>query len=132
MRELVRDYLEGAISRRTFVRRMTIDGFTTLAATSALDSLKPLSVVHAAETDDGTLQPVNQFNGRVGELLADQLKAAGVEFLFLGNGSGLGSLCDALVDRPTMRIIQGIHEGQVASIADGYAKASGRTAFAMW
>lgn len=131
MRELVRDYLEGSISRRTFMRRMTMAGFTTVAATSALKSLQPLSAVQAAEVDDA-MQPVNPFNGRVGELLAEQLKAAGVEFLFLGNGSGLGSLCDALVDRPEMRIIQGIHEGQVASIADGYAKASGKTAFAMF
>ncbi len=131
MRELVRDYLEGSISRRTFMRRMSVAGFSTMAATSALQSLQPLSVAHAAVVDD-TVQPLKPFSGRVGELLADQLKEAGVEFLFLGNGSGLGSLCDALVDRPQMKIIQGIHEGQCASIADGYAKASGKTAFAMF
>ena len=131
MRELVRDYLEGVISRRTFMRRMTMAGFTTVAAASALQSLKPLSAVHAQEAG-GTMQTVNPFSGRVGELLAEQLEAAGVEMLFLANGSGLGSLCDALVDRPSMRIIQATHEGQVASIADGYAKASGKTAFAMF
>jgi thiamine pyrophosphate-dependent acetolactate synthase large subunit-like protein len=131
MRELVKDYLEGTISRRTFMRRMSLAGFSAMAATSALKTLQPLSRAYAATTDDA-LHPVKPFSGRAGELLVAQLKEAGVEFLFLGNGSGLGTLCDALVDRPEMRIIQGVHEGQCASMADGYAKASGKIAFAMF
>jgi len=131
MREMVRDYLEGTISRRTFMKRMSLAGFTTVAATSALKTLQPFSKAYAATADE-VLRPVTPFTGRVGELLADQLLEAGVEFVFLGNGSGLGSLCDALVDRPQIRVIQGIMEGQCASIADGYAKASGKTAFAMF
>ena len=124
MRELVKDYLEGTISRRTFMKRMSMAGFSAMAAASALQTLQPLSQAYATTHDD-SLQPIRSFSGRAGVLLVEQLKEAGVEFLFLGNGSGLGTSCDALVDRPEMRIIQGVHEGQVASMADGYAKASG-------
>jgi len=131
MRELVRDYLEGSITRRTFMRRMSLAGFSTMAATSALQTLYPFTRAYAATTEEA-LKSVRPFSGRSGELLVAQLKEAGVKFLFLGNGSGLGSLCDALVDQPQMQVIQGIHEGQCASMADGYAKASGKFAFAMF
>ncbi|MCZ6486241.1 MAG: thiamine pyrophosphate-binding protein [Acidobacteria bacterium] len=60
------------------------------------------------------------------------MKAAGVKYLFLTNGSGLGPLCDALVDRPEMQVILGVHEGHCVSMADGYAKASGKPAFVMF
>ncbi|MCH7805440.1 MAG: hypothetical protein IH937_15335 [Acidobacteria bacterium] len=64
--------------------------------------------------------------------MAEQIKAAGVKYLFLTNGSGLGPLCDALVDRPEMQVILGVHEGHCISMADGNATASGKTAFAMF
>jgi acetolactate synthase-1/2/3 large subunit len=131
MRELVRDFLDGSISRRTFLRRMSLAGFSAMAAASVLDTLHPLSQAYAAQHHND-LKSLRPFTGRVGELLVEQLKAAGVEYLFLANGSGLGSLCDALVDHPEMRIIQSVFEGQSASMADGYAKASGKTAFAMF
>ena len=48
------------------------------------------------------------------------------------NGSGLGPVCDSLVDHPGLQLIQATHEGQLVAIADGYAKASGETAFGMF
>jgi benzoylformate decarboxylase len=110
---------------------MSLAGFSAVAATSALQSLNPLSRAYASGHDE-ELRAMRSFSGRAGDLLVEQLKAAGVEYLFLANGSGLGTLCDALVDRPEMKIIQATMEGQAASIADGYAKTSGKTAFAMF
>jgi benzoylformate decarboxylase len=52
--------------------------------------------------------------------------------MFVSNGSGLGPLCDALVTRPQIQLIQATHEGQVVAIADGYAKASGKIGFGMY
>jgi thiamine pyrophosphate-dependent acetolactate synthase large subunit-like protein len=133
MREIVRDYLDGRIPRRAFIKRMSQAGFGIAAAASALKSLEPL--VYAQETPAGASPSpglVTPFEGTGGELLAEQLRAAGIKYLFLGNGSGLGSLCDALVDRPDMQIILGVHEDHCVSMADGYAKASGKPGFVMF
>lgn len=67
--------------------------------------------------------------GTGGELLAKQLIEARAAHMFISNGSGLGPLCDPLVDRPQIQLIQATYEGQVVAIADGYAKASGKVAF---
>ena len=149
MREIVRDYLDGRIPRRTFVKRMSQAGFGAAAAASALKSLEPLAHAQggqAAQPQGGQAAPVQgspagdspagglviPFEGTGGELLAEQLRAAGIKFLFLGNGSGLGSLCDALVDRPDMQLILAVHEDHCVSMADGYAKASGKAGFVMF
>src|SRR5207248_11383872 len=84
----------------------------------------------AAPATPGTL--ITPFQGTGGELLAEQLRAAGTKYLFLGNGSGLGPLCDALVDRNDMQIILAVHEDHCVSIADGYSKASGKPGFVMF
>ena len=133
MREIVRDYLDLKIPRRGFMKRMSQAGFGVAAAASALESLEPL--VHAQGTQAGASPSpglVTPFEGTGGELLAEQLRAAGVKFLFLGNGSGVGALCDALVDRPDMQLILGVHEDLVVAMADGYAKASGKPGFVMF
>jgi len=125
MRELARQYLLGHISRREFVRLSTAAGFTLAAARSAVGALEPI-----ATTEDTVTGATATFEGTGGELLAEQLRAAGVRFIFICNSSGMGSLCDAVVDRPDLQLIQGTSEHQVVAMADGYAKATGRTAFA--
>ena len=70
--------------------------------------------------------------GTGGELLTEQLIEAGAKYLFVTNASGLGPLCDALVARPQIQLIQATQEGQVVAIADGYAKASGKIGFGMY
>lgn len=66
--------------------------------------------------------------GTGGHLLVEQLKAAGLKHLFANPGSAEGGLFDALVDAPEIKLIVGLHEGIVASMADGYAKAGGQLA----
>ena len=56
-----------------------------------------------------------------------QLKAAGVEYIFFNPSTGDHSIFDALVDEPGIHLIKGIQEGAVVAMADGYARASGRT-----
>jgi benzoylformate decarboxylase len=68
--------------------------------------------------------------GTGGELLAEQLRAIGTRFLFVCNSSGMGALCDAVVDRPDLQFIQAISENQAVGMADGFAKATGQTSFA--
>jgi thiamine pyrophosphate-dependent acetolactate synthase large subunit-like protein len=136
MREIVRDYLDQKIARRGFIKRMSQAGFGAAAAASALKSLEPLVHAQAPQAGAAAAAPapglVTPFEGNGGELLAEQLRAAGVKFLFLGNGSGVGSLCDALIDRPDMQLILAVHEDHCVAIADGYAKASGKPGFVMF
>jgi thiamine pyrophosphate-dependent acetolactate synthase large subunit-like protein len=64
-----------------------------------------------------------------GALLIQQLRAAGVEFFFHSNTSGVDTLLDALVDVTDMYVIEVPHEGQGVSVAEGYALASGKLPF---
>ena len=56
-----------------------------------------------------------------------QLKAAGVEHIFFNPSTGDYPIFDALVDEPGIQLIKGIQEGAVVAMADGYARASGKT-----
>lgn len=118
MRDLARMFLEGQVSRRDFVRLSTAAGFSLAAARSAVGALGSIS----ANT--------TTFLGTGGELVAEQLRAIGTHFIFVCNSSGMGALSDAVVDRPDLQFIQSTSEHQAVAIADGYAKASGRPAFA--
>lgn len=128
MRRHIEDYLSGGISRRSFVRRVTAAGFTLATAQSALRALEPVSQMGTpAAPGDARFIPAT---GQAGELVVKQLKEFGTKYLFVCNSSGMGPLADALVDQPDMHFIQAVSEHQTMAIADGYAKASGTTAFA--
>src|SRR5262245_61993966 len=106
---------------------MVQSGFTLAAAQSVAGALAPVFA------QDKASQPFTRtFRGTGGELLAEQLRAAGVEYLFLSNGTGVSPLCDAAVDRPDLKVILAVHEGLSVAMADGYSKASGKTAFTMF
>jgi acetolactate synthase I/II/III large subunit len=130
MRELVRSYLQNGMSRRGFVDRLVQSGFSVVAANAVVASLAP---AFAQDNAKGEAKSYTRtFKGTGGELLAEQLRDAGVEYLFLGNGTGVSPLCDALVDRPDMKIVLAVHEALCVAMADGYARASGKTAFSMF
>ena len=131
MRELVRSYLENGLNRRGFVERMAKSGFSALAANSVLASLAPAFAQDSSHQEESKSY-TRTFRGTGGELLAEQLKDAGVEYLFLGNGTGVSPLCDAVVDRPDMKIVLAVHEALCVAMADGYSRASGKTAFSMF
>jgi len=60
--------------------------------------------------------------------MVEQMKAAGVKYLFTNPGSFEVGFFDAFLDQPT-QLITGLHEGIVISMADGYNKLSGEPAF---
>lgn len=126
MKEIVHSYLNRRLSRRGFVRSMAKLGFSVAAASSVLESLTPLAKAESADPSSATL-----VEGTGGELLVEQLRAAGVRFIFNCTTSATYALFDALVDRPTMQVIQVPQEGQMISMAEGYALASGMVAVAV-
>lgn len=127
MRSFVMDYLNQGLSRRGFLKAMASAGFTMAAAESVLQSLAPLA--HAQSAGKSYWKP---FEGNGGAMLAEQLLQSGTEYLFVGNGSGLGALCDGVIERPKLKMVLATHEAHVVAMASGYAMASGKTAFCMY
>ncbi len=95
MRVIVKDFLDGKISRRGFMTRLSHAGFSALAVSSALRSVAPLA---AASSSAGQIlsESIIPFEGTGGEVLAEQLKAAGVRYVFLGKGHRKRTLCSTL------------------------------------
>jgi thiamine pyrophosphate-dependent acetolactate synthase large subunit-like protein len=67
-----------------------------------------------------------EMSGRGGTLFVQQLKAAGVQYIFFNPSTGDTPIFDALVDEPSIWLITGVQEGAVATMADGYARLSGK------
>ena len=127
MQQFLRDLLDAKLSRRGFVAAMISAGYSAAAAKSALQSAAPF--VPGAEPSASMTRIVT---GTGGELLAEQVMETGARYMFIANGSGVGPVCDALVTRPQIQLIQSVQEGQAVSTADGYARASGKPGFVMF
>jgi benzoylformate decarboxylase len=125
MRELVTRFLNHGISRREFVRNLSALGFTASATAAILEPLE------AMELSAGDLSAARETSvtGTGGELFVAQARAAGVEYLFTNPGSFEVGFFDAVVDHPQIQLIEGLHEGVVISMADGYHKVSGKPGF---
>jgi benzoylformate decarboxylase len=120
MKELVKKFLDKEISRRSFVKGMVALGFTTRAIDSVITS------VAYAETE--VPSEGRSFEGTGAEVLVETLKAFDIEYLFNANSTGQYSLYEALADRPEMKLILALQEGQAASMAQGYELATGKPA----
>ena len=64
------------------------------------------------------------------QALAQMLMAEGVEYVFGNPGTSETPLMDALQDFPELKYITALQEASAVGIADGYARASGKPAFA--
>jgi benzoylformate decarboxylase len=126
MQSLIQQLISGKLSRRGFLAGMVAAGYSASSAKSAMQSAAP--VMQGAQVPEGLTRSVK---GTGGELMVDQILETGAKYIFVSNGSGLGPLCDALVSRPKLQLIQATHEGQVVAQASGYTMASGQPAFCM-
>jgi len=127
MQKLLRELFDAKLSRRGFVAAMVSAGYSATAAKSALQSAAPF--VQGAEAPSSLTRIVT---GTGGDLLAEQVIETGARYMFVANASGVGPLCDALVTRPQLQLVQAVQEGQAVSIADGYGRASGKPGFVMF
>src|SRR6266851_3566989 len=123
MKDLIKQYLDHGMSRRRLMTGLSALGMSTVAAKSVAQSLSPFGQAAAAPS----AAAMRQVKGTGGALLVQQLKAAGVQHIFFNPSTGDYPIFDALVDEPGIQLIKGIHEGAVVAMADGYARASGRT-----
>ena len=129
MKALIKQFLDRGVSRRQFLNALGTAGLTVTAADAMADSLAPF----VAQAPGLAAAPpwMRQMRGTGGALLVAQLKAAGVKHLFCNPSAAVGPFFDALVDEPDMHVIKALEEGALGAMADGYAKASGKPAFAM-
>ncbi len=125
MKELIKQYLDHGLSRRQLVSGLSAMGVSSVAAKAMAQNLSPLG----QNPPPAAAAPpaVREVEDNGGALFVAQLKAAGVEHIFFNPSTGDHPIFDALVDVPEIHLIKGIQEGAVVAMADGYARASGRT-----
>jgi benzoylformate decarboxylase len=124
MRDAARLFLERRMTRRRFVSRLTQAG---VAASTAAGLSRSLEAQSAQTPDQGGGRVLHDATG--GEVMAEFLIDWNVPYVFGLAGSEEVGFLDALVDRVKLQYVQGLHESSVMAMADGYARASGQTAF---
>jgi thiamine pyrophosphate-dependent acetolactate synthase large subunit-like protein len=123
MKDLIKQYLDNGMSRRQLMTGLSALGMSSVAVKAVAESLETFG--QGAATPPRTA--IREMKGTGGELFVQQLKAAGVEHVFFNPSTGDYPIFDALVDEPGIQLIKGIQEGAVVAMADGYARASGKT-----
>lgn len=118
MKTLVKRFLDQELSRRDFAKGLAAMGFSASAIESVVGSM--------AQAQTTVPREGNTFVGSAGEILAECLRAAGVEYIFDVNSTGQTSFYDALITRPDLKMIVALQEGQAVSMAHGYELASKR------
>src|SRR5438045_8571025 len=109
------------MSRRELMSGLPAIGVSTVGAKAMAQSLETFGQGGAAAA------AMRELRGTGGALFVQQLKAAGVEYIFFNPSTGDFPIFDALVDEPSIQLIKGVQEGAVVAMADGYARASGKT-----
>lgn len=129
MKHLIKQYLDRGVSRRSFLSSLGALGISSIAAEAMARSLAPF--LPADETPASNPAWMREMRGTGGALLVAQLKAAGIQHIFFNPSSGEAPFFDALVDESGLHLIKALQEGALVGMADGYAKASGKTPFVM-
>nr|MBC8290728.1 hypothetical protein [Planctomycetota bacterium] len=122
MKDQLLQFMSGDLSRRNFGRALATLGITTAAVDSIICSADAVEAGPPGITG-------RQVTGTGGKILVEQMKDAGVKYLFTNPGSFEVGLFDAFLGRQGMQIIVGLHEGLVIAMADGYHKVSGKPGF---
>src|SRR5262245_30742706 len=117
MKNLIKQYLDKGISRRKLMTGLSALGMSSVAVKAMAQSLSTTAPASA----------MREVQGSGGALFVQQLKSAGVEYIFFNPSTGDFPIFDALVDEPSIQLIKGVQEGAVVAMADGYARASGKT-----
>jgi hypothetical protein len=79
MKDLIKQYLDQGISRRQFMSGLTALGISTVAAKAVAQALAPFAGPAQAATPQGSMR---EMTARGGALFVQQLKAAGVQYIF--------------------------------------------------
>jgi len=117
-----KDLLDNAISRRTFIQRMTAAGVSLAGAQAMAQSL-----VGSSDAVDSLEASKVLTNLTGGEVMAEFLINWKVPYVFGLAGSEEVGFLDALVDRTQLQYATCIHEHVAMAMADGYSRSTGDT-----
>ncbi|MBI4464555.1 MAG: thiamine pyrophosphate-binding protein [Acidobacteria bacterium] len=131
MKSLIKQYLDRGISRRGFLTGLAALGISSGTAKAMARSLSPASAPLQQGGSEELPSWVRPMQGTGGALLVEQLKAAGIQYIFCNPSTGHAPIFDVLVDDPEIQLIKALQEGALAAMADGYAKASGKIPFVL-
>jgi thiamine pyrophosphate-dependent acetolactate synthase large subunit-like protein len=119
------------IEREEISMKHLIKDLMTGLSAIGMSAAATKSVAQSLETfgQGGATAPaaMREASGTGGYLFVQQLKAVGVEYVFFNPSTGDFPIFDAMVDEPSIHLIKGVQEGAVVAMADGYARASGKT-----
>src|SRR5580698_8011828 len=127
MKGMIKQYLDRGLSRRQLVSGLSALGMSTVAANAVAQNLAPFAPGNTQAQPDPAPAAIRDVEGNGGKLFVEQLKAVGFEYIFFNPSTGDHPIFDALVDVPEIKLIKGVQEGAVVAMADGYARASGKT-----
>lgn len=119
LREAFKKLLTGEMSRRGFIRAAGAAGIGAAAAGQFANIARAEAAAPALRLENVT----------GGDITCETLRAWGVRHVFGNTGAYEAGFVDALVGYPDIQYVLGLHEGPVMAMADGYARATGRTAF---
>lgn len=119
MRELLHQFMNRQISRRSFGKGLAALGLSAVAVESVVQNLAAAQQPPAAE---GVA-----FTGTGAEVLVETLRAAGVAYVFGTTSTGMSAFFDALTLRSEPQMILALAESQATSMAQGYELATGQT-----
>lgn len=122
MQTLLNEYYSGKLSRRGFLGRLVAAGITAASAAQVVDAA---DLGQTAAGGEGA----TSITGTGGDLLVEQMRAAGSRFVFTNPGSMEVGFFDALTDRDDVKVIMGLHESIVIPMADGYHRVTQQPAF---
>jgi len=117
-----KNLLDSAISRRTFIQRMTAAGVSLAGAQAMAQSL--VGSDDAAHSFEASKVLTNLTGG---ELMAEFLIDWNIPYVFGLAGSEEVGFLDALVDRTALNYATCIHEQVAMAMADGYSRSTGDT-----
>jgi len=117
-----KDLLDNAISRRTFIQRMTAAGISLAGAQAMAQSLAGAGVADDLPEASRVLRDLTG-----GELMAEFLIDWNIPYVFGLAGSEEVGFLDALVDRTQLNYATCIHEHVAMAMADGYSRSTGDT-----
>jgi benzoylformate decarboxylase len=120
VRDAIQQLIAGSLSRREFVLVLARLGVGMAAASQFADVIA---------ADPGVPESIDLSDITGGQITCETLKLWGVEYVFGNTGAYEAGFVDALIDYPDIHYVLGLQEGSVMAMADGYARATGKTAF---
>src|ERR1043165_5608612 len=105
MKTLIKQFLDDGLSRRQLMTGLSALGLSGVAAKSMAQSLAPFGQAATAP-----VSAVREMRGTGGALFVQQLKAAGVEYIFFNPSTGDYPIFDALAAEPGTQLLKGSAE----------------------